>query len=44
MLGHVETPPELSVFEIGADYILGLATADLGVQQVQVWPLRREGP
>lgn len=44
VLGHVETPPDLSVFEIGADYILGLATADLGVQQVQVWPLRREGP
>ena len=43
VLGHVETPPELSVFEIGADYILGLATGDMGVQQVQVWPLRRAG-
>ena len=43
VLGQVETPPGLSVLEIGADYILGLATAELGVQQVQVWPLRREG-
>ena len=43
VLGHVETPPGLGVFEIGADFILGLAIGDLGVQHVQVWPLRREG-
>lgn len=41
VLGHVETPEGLGIFEIGEGYVLGLAIGDLGVQQVQVWPLRR---
>ena len=41
VLGFVETPAGLSIFEIGEDYVLGLATDDLGVQYVQVWPLER---
>ena len=41
VLGHVETPPGLGIFEIGEEFVLGLAIGDLGVQQVQVWPLRR---
>ncbi len=41
VLGFVETPAGLSIFEIGEDYILGRATDDLGVEYVQVWPLER---
>lgn len=41
VLGHVETPPGLGIFEIGEEHVLGLAIGDLGVQQVQVWSLRR---
>ncbi|MDE2754853.1 MAG: hypothetical protein OXI83_19960, partial [Gemmatimonadota bacterium] len=43
VLGFVETPDGLTVLEIGADYILGHATDDLGVESVQVWPLERVG-
>ena len=42
-LGFVETPAGMNVFEIGADYILGRATDDLGVEYVQVWSLIRSG-
>ena len=31
ILGFVETPAGLDIYEIGEDYILGLATDDLGV-------------
>ena len=41
VLGFLETPAGLAIFEIGDDYILGLARDDLGVQSVQVWPLAR---
>lgn len=41
VLGFVETPSGLRIYEIGADYILGRATDDLGVEYVQVWPLSR---
>ena len=41
VLGFLETPAGLAIFEIGDDYILGLARDDLGVQSVQVWPLER---
>ncbi len=41
--GFVDTPAGLRIFEIGEDYILGLATDDLGVQYVQMWPLERAG-
>lgn len=40
--GLVETPPGLRLFEIGNDYLLGWVSDDLGVEHVQVWPLRRE--
>lgn len=39
--GFVETPPDLNVFEIGEDYILGTTTDELGVERVQLWPLER---
>lgn len=39
--GFVETPPDLDVFEIGDDYILGAMTDELGVERVQLWPLER---
>ncbi len=41
VLGFIETPEGLTVLEIGADYILGQAADDLGVESVQVWPLER---
>ncbi len=40
--GLVETPPELEVFEIGVDYVLGLVEDELGVEYVQLWALDRE--
>lgn len=41
VLGFIETPDGLTILEIGADYILGRVTDDLGVESVQVWPLER---
>ncbi len=41
VLGFVETPPGLGILEIGADYILGRAEDDLGVESIQLWPLER---
>ncbi|MXV96679.1 MAG: hypothetical protein F4Z92_12665 [Gemmatimonadetes bacterium] len=41
VLGFVETPEGLTILEIGAEYILGHTTDDLGVESVQVWPLVR---
>ncbi len=41
VLGFIETPDGLTVIEIGADYILGRTTDDLGVESVQVWGLER---
>lgn len=43
VLGLVEMPEGLFVDEIGADYVLGRGLGDLGVAQVQMWPLRRDG-
>jgi len=42
-LGFVETPPELVIYEIGDDYILGKTTDELGVEYVQLWGLDRSG-
>ena len=39
--GLVETPPGLRTFDIGEDYVLGLAVDELGVQYVQLWSLDR---
>lgn len=41
ILGFVETPEELEVYEIGADYILGQVEDELGVESILVWPLER---
>lgn len=43
VLGLVEMPEGLFVDEIGADYVLGRGLGNLGVVQVQMWPLRRDG-
>ena len=43
VLGFVETPEGLRIWEIGEDYILGRADDGLGVESVQVWPLERSG-
>ncbi len=43
VLGHVETPQELEIYEIGEDYILGHFRDELDVEYVQVWPLDRSG-
>ena len=43
VLGFVETPDGLQVFEIGEDYILGLRGDELDVESVEVWPLERSG-
>ena len=39
--GLVETPPRLNIFEIGEDYVLGLAMDEMGVEYVQLWGLDR---
>ena len=41
VLGFVETPSPLTIFEIGEDYLLGRLEDDLGVERIQVWPLER---
>ena len=41
VLGFVETPEGLEIYEIGADYILGRVEGELEVESVQVWPLER---
>lgn len=43
VLGFMETPAGLRIFQIGADYILGYATDELGVEYVQMWSLSRSG-
>ena len=44
-LGEVDTPPGLNIFEIGADYVLGMRRDELDVQSVVMIPLdRRQGP
>ena len=43
VLGLVETPEGLQIYEIGEDYILGLRGDELDVESVQVWPLQRSG-
>ncbi|WP_420449192.1 hypothetical protein [Candidatus Palauibacter sp.] len=43
VLGFLETPPGLRVFEIGADYILGAAYDEFQIEYVQLWPLDRAG-
>ena len=40
-LGFVETPEDLRIFEIGADYVLGLVTDAFDVETIQLWSLTR---
>ena len=41
VLGFVETPAGLMIFEIGEDYILGHSMDELAVESIQVWALDR---
>lgn len=41
VLGFVETPKDLSIDEVGADYILGITRSELDVEMMQLWPLER---
>lgn len=41
MRGLVETPPGLTVFRIGRDYLLGRSVDALGVERVEMWRLER---
>lgn len=40
-LGFMETPTGLTVYEIGADYILGKRTGELDIESVELWGLSR---
>ena len=40
-LGLVETPAGLTIYEIGADYILGKRTGELDIESVELWGLSR---
>jgi hypothetical protein len=42
-LGQLELPSSLSIFEIGADYILGRWRDTDGIEQVRVYRLARDG-
>lgn len=39
--GFVETPPGLTIYEIGEDHILGKITDELDIEYVQLWELGR---
>lgn len=41
VLGFMETPPDLVIYEIGADYIVGKVYDELRVEYVQLWELAR---
>ena len=41
VLGRLETPVGLEVFEVGADYVLGRYRDDFDVEFVQLWDLSR---
>lgn len=41
VLGLMDLPPGLRILEIGADYVLGLVSDNLGIERVQLWPLDR---
>ena len=43
VLGFVETPEGLLIYDIGEDYILGLVTDEMDVEFIQLWPLDRVG-
>ena len=41
VLGLVETPEGLEIYEIGEDYLLGRVEGELGVDYIQLWALNR---
>ena len=41
VLGYIETPVGMNIWEIGEDYILGKVEDEQDVEYVQVWPLER---
>lgn len=43
VLGLVETPERLEIYEIGEDYLLGKMEGELGVDYIQLWALDRTG-
>lgn len=43
LMGFVETPPGLVIYEIGEDYILGKMEDQLRVEYVRLWGLDRSG-
>ncbi len=43
MLGTVQVPDDLEIFEIGVDYVLGLERNELGIETVSLYPLTRSG-
>ena len=42
VLGWVETPDGLEIYEIGADYLLGDTWDEFGLEYVQLWSLERQ--
>lgn len=43
VLGLVETPRGLLIYEIGEDYLLGSVEDELGLDYIQLWALNRTG-
>ena len=43
-LGRFETPENLTIYEIGADYVLGRTTDQLDVERVVLLSLERKAP
>ena len=41
VLGFVETPEGLEVYDIGEDYIIGRVRDEMDVEFIEVWPLER---
>ncbi len=41
VLGFVETPEGLLIYDIGEDYILGRVTDEMDVEFIQLWALER---
>lgn len=41
LVARVEMPPEFRAHQIGADFVLGVATDDLGVERVRLYDLSR---
>ena len=41
VLGYIETPVGMNIYQIGEDYILGKVEDEQDVEYVQVWPLER---